>query len=320
MGRHGDRGAIGMGVLATVVAGLAGVSVGAVLVLTDVIDPLADTAPTTVIAADAPPSEVLVDCPGGEPVSRVYDDDRVFVVGIDESRSWAAVRRPDDVTRVGWVLVEQLAPDAGLEILPIRSCDGLNGALLTPTAIDPFATTTTTTSMPTTTETTDTTAPPPTTGSTAAPPTTETTATTEAITTEGTNTTLTPPADTDPPTLFDPLVLPDLVFPERCDGDVDTEATAYLTVEDETARVTASLSWRYLPEDQYDGDGAFEVVVDVGPTNTLLIATIDGLPDPYPPPISGPPTPVVVELEWVVTDQAGNTSRITDTFDLGRCL
>ncbi len=117
-------------------------------------------------------------------------------------------------------------------------------------------------------------------------------------------------------------MLPNLIFPETCSppSDYDTEALAYLTVESGTEPVTATLTWRYLPTDVYDYSGELSVVVLPDPTSTLLIGTVRELPDPYPPPISGPPTPAIIEFEWIVRDEAGNTSRATATADLGRCL
>ncbi len=171
------------------------------------------------------------------------------------------------------------------------------------TTTGPISTTTTTTPPDTTTSSTPT--------STSTSTSTSTTSTTE-------------PGDTQPPILLDPLVIPDPVFPntQKCvDAGERVEAKTYLTVEGETGPVTATLTWRYLPADVYDYSGSLDVLVLPDPVNTLLIGDVRDLPDPYPPPISGPPpTPAIVEFEWVVHDATGNVSTAGTTADLGRCI
>ena len=302
-----ERGAAALSILIGVLVGLGGLGLGAGLVVAGVIDPLPDAAPTTTITAADRIN--LLDCSGGLPVDTVFDGDTVFAVGTDATGAWIAVRRPGDARAVGWLPASNLDPDGNLDALPVRSCDPSDDIVGMPTELVIRSSTTLPSPAPT--------EPPP---YTTEPP----TATTEppTDTTEAPPDTTEPPTDTEPPVLLDPLVLPNLIFPETCTppSEYDTEASAYLTVESGTEPVTATLTWRYLPTDTYDESGELSVTVLPDPTSTLLIGAVRGLPDPYPPPISGPPTPAIIEFEWIVRDEAGNTSRAVVTADLGRCL
>jgi hypothetical protein len=277
-----ERGAGAIVVLIGALVGLGGLGLGAALVVGGVIDPLTDEESTTIPISDR---ISVLECSGGPPVDTVFDGDTVFAVGVDSTESWVAIRRPEDLTSVGWLPATSLDADGNLAELPIRSCDRSDDIVGMPTEVVTESSTTTTSTVPPT-DTTE------------------------------------PPTDTEPPVLLDPLVLPNLIFPETCSppSDYDTEASAYLTVESGTEPVTATLRWRYLPTDAYDASGELSVSVLPDPTSTLLIGAVRELPDPYPPPISGPPTPAIIEFEWIVRDEAGNTSRAIATAELGRCL
>jgi hypothetical protein len=321
-----EWGIAGLGVLLAVLVGLGGIGVGAGLVIGGAIDPLSNDTESAVAAAA---TANLLDCRGGLPVDMVYDGDSVLAVGIDASGSWVAVRRPGDLTSVGWLPASQLDPDGDLANLPGRPCHGLNdGAVIvptdepedTPTSATTSTTTTSSTTLPPTDTTlppTDTTAPPNTTTppDTTIPP-TDTTAPPPDTTLPPTDTTA-PPQDTQPPIVSEVLVLPDVIFPGSCSpSDYDIYGSVYATVTGETS-VSAMLSWKYLPTSLYEYSGTLPVSVEPGSGSIQLIGHVSDLPDPYPAYTSAPQA--TVEFRWIVGDGSGNASSAIATASVGRC-
>jgi len=302
-----ERGIAALSLLTVALVGIAGIVVGAGLVVGGVIDPLDDG--VTGSSTDSS-STALLDCRGGDPIDVVFDGDEVFAVGQDVTGSWIAIRTPDNPTVLGWLPSSQLDPASDLTKLPEQPCSGLDGAIVL--AAD--TTVTVTTQAPDTTVTVTTQAP-----DTTVTVTTQAPDTTVTVTTEQPGTTVTQPPDTQPPILLDPLVMPSVIFPERCPEPDVTEGSAFLTVENET-NVTATLSWSYLSPYNEDGDnsGSLPVEVLVDPANILLIGAISGLPDPYPFGVSA--LEATIEFQWVVTDAAGNWNSVTAEATVGRCL
>jgi hypothetical protein len=320
-----EWGIAGLGVLLAVLVGLGGIGVGAGLVIGGAVDPLSDDIESATTAAA---TANLLDCRGGLPVDMVYDGDSVLAVGIDSSGSWIAIRRPGDLTSVGWLPASQLDPDGDLAGLPVLSCDGLNGAVVVTSDPDEDPSTEETTSTTSTSSTTlappdttipptDTTAPPDTTTppDTTIPPPPDTT--TPDTTLPPPPDTTAPPQDTQPPVLSEVLVLPDVIFPGTCSpSDHDVYASVYATVTGETS-VSATLSWKYSPTSLYEFSGTLPVSVEPGSGSIQLIGHVSDLPDPYPAYTSGPQA--TVEFRWIVRDDSGNASSAIVTASVGRC-
>lgn len=85
----------------------------------------------------------VYDCPGGAEVGKLRAGDRVYVVGRDESGSWAAIRDPQRIADVAWVEQSLLVPDGDIDVETMRCTEPT--ALVTPGA---STTTTTTTAAP----------------------------------------------------------------------------------------------------------------------------------------------------------------------------
>jgi hypothetical protein len=319
MGRQSERGSAAFGALLVAFAIAGGAVVGTGLVLGNVIDPVEEN-PSVVSISHFETN--LLDCRNGEPIARVADGDSVLAVAIDDTGSWVAVRRPGDLTAVGWLPATQLRSDDVLADLPVASCDE-PAAQLVPLEAEPTDTTSPTPTVPPVTAppvtTPPVTAPPVTTPPDTAPPVTTPPDTAPPDTAPPVTTPPTSdPGDTHPPGLSGLLVEPDTIFPGSCPpAKYPTTGTVYVTVTNETEPVSGELSWRYLPTQTYDYSGTLPVTAEPGDWSTLLIGAVSGLPDPYPPAVSAPPA--VIEFRWLVSDSAGNLSSATITADLGRC-
>ncbi|RLE16700.1 MAG: hypothetical protein DRJ28_01030, partial [Actinobacteria bacterium] len=79
--------------LAVALVGIAGIVVGAGLVVVGVIDPLDDG--VTGSSTDSS-STALLDCRGGDPIDVAFDGAEVVAVGIATTGSWVAFRTPDN--------------------------------------------------------------------------------------------------------------------------------------------------------------------------------------------------------------------------------
>ena len=312
-----------VGLVAIIGAVVGGAALGAVLVVSGAVDPMTESASSTssssVTAATVPapvalPSTVsaltanvqLLDCREGQPVGSVIDGDAVYVMGLDASGEWVAIRRPGALAELAWLPISFLESDQDLSALPVTPCGPQDGGATV--ALGDTSTTTTelpgdtTIPPPDTTIPTETTIPPPdTTLPTTLPP--------ETI-----------PPDTDPPQVDELIVLPDTIYPgaepNACPPTFDTEGSAYATVVNETGLLEVTLTWEYLPT-SLGYSGSFPVSIEPNSTSGFqLIGHISDLPQAYGP-ASSPTIPV--ELTWTVTDSAGNTTIEVDTFDLGRC-
>jgi hypothetical protein len=301
-----EHGVAALGLLAAIAAIAGGAALGSVLVLSGAIDLVDEPAvPASVRGGEAQ----LLDCRGGLPVDFVVDGDSVFVVGVDESKEWVAIRMPTDVEEIGWLPASLLESEGDLSSLPVVPCGGLGDTPIvlaeeSNTTVPPTATTLTT---------------PPTTNTTV--PTTATTLTTPPTTD---TTTPPPPPDTKPPQVLEFVVLPEKIYPGAdpggCDsGGFDIYGSAYATVINEADPVTATLTWRYIPT-TYVYSGSFPVSVEPSQSGFQLIGSISGLPQPYSYGISAPT--IGVELTWTVTDGAGNSTVkvISGAFEVGRCV
>jgi len=251
----------------------------------------------------------LLDCREGQPVGSAIDGDAVYVMGRDGSGEWVVIRRPGALTELAWLPISFLESDKDLSALPVTPCGPQDGGATV--ALGDTSTTTTsepsgdtTIPPPDTTIPTETTIPPPdTTLPTTPPP----------------DTTL--PPDTDPPILAELIVEPETIYPgaepNACPPTFVTEGSAYATVVNETGLLEATLTWEYLPT-SHGLAGSFPVSIEPNSTSGFqLIGHISDLPQAYGPASS---IPIRVELTWTVTDSAGNTTTVTDEFDLGRCF
>ena len=321
-----ERGIAAIGLIAIIGAIIGGAALGAVLVVSGAVDPISEsestqTANSVSSAATPAPAASLetvtaltanvqvLDCRAGNPVASVIDGDSVYVVGIDTSGDWVAIRRPGALAEIGWMPVSFLESDRDLSTVAVMPCGPQDGGATV--AVGDTSTTTTeppgdtTIPPPDTTIPTETTIPPPdTTLPTTPPP----------------DTTL--PPDTDPPIVIDLIVEPDTIYPgaepNACDNSPSTPifGSAYATVVNETGLLEVTLTWEYLlVSPEYSG--SFPVRIEPNSTSGFqLIGDIADLPQAYGPASS--PT-IRVELTWTVTDTAGNTTTEVDTFDLGRC-
>jgi hypothetical protein len=144
---------------------------------------------------------------------------------------------------------------------------------------------------------------------------------TVTVTVPTTDTTMAPPPDTTPPQVFEFLVIPEKIYPSACDASSETPifGSAYATVVNEADPVTATLTWRYMP-DSYDYSGSFPVSVEPSGSGFQLIGAISDLPQPFVFGMSAPK--IVVELTWTVTDGAGNPTVVvvSSIFEVGRCV
>jgi hypothetical protein len=322
-----ERGFVAVGLIAIIAAVVGGAVLGTVLVVSGAVDPISDatatgstsTAPAdtasvstvpvntiTALAADVQ----LLDCREGQPVGSVIDGDSVYVMGKDASGEWVAIRRPGALAELAWLPIAFLESDEDLSTLPVTPCGPQDGGA-TATLAETSTTTTeeppgdTTIPPPDTTIPTETTLPPPdTTLPTTPPP----------------DTTL--PPDTDPPIVVDLEVLPETIYPgaepNACDNSPSTPifGSAYATVVNETGLLGVTLTWEYsLASPEHSG--SFPVSIEPNSTSGFqLIGSIADLPQAYGP-ASSPPINVVIT--WTVTDSAGNTTTVTDLFELGRC-
>jgi hypothetical protein len=313
-----------VGLVAIIGAFVGGAALGAVLVVSGAVDPMAESAistpsstmtASTVPALVALPSTVsaltanlqLLDCREGQPVGSVIDGDSVYVVGVEESGEWVAVRRPGALAEVGWLPISFLEYDQDLSVVPVIPCGEMDSGADVSVG-DTSSTTTTTAPTDTTIPPPDTTLPPDT---TIPPP--DTTLPPETI-----------PPDTDAPIVKDLIVVPEVIYPgagaNGCENGASTptSGSAYATITNEPDPVTATLTWEYQPTDFFTGSGNFSVSVEPGTSTTQLIGSIIDLPQAYGP--ASTPFNAVVELTWTVTDSAGNTTTVDDEFDLGRCF
>ena len=321
-----ERGIAAIGLIAIIGAIIGGAALGAVLVVSGAVDPISEsestqTANSVSSAATPAPAASLetvtaltanvqvLDCRAGNPVASVIDGDSVYVVGIDASGEWVAIRQPGALADVGWMPVSFLEYDQDLSTLPVTPCGPQDGDAAV--ALGDTSTTTTeppgdtTIPPPDTTIPTETTIPPPdTTLPTTPPP----------------DTTL--PPDTDPPIVVDLIVLPEIIYPgaepDACPPTFDTSGSAYASVVNETGLLEVTLTWKYLPT-SYEYSGSFPVSIEPNSTSGFqLIGQISDLPQPYSYGISAPQ--IKVELTWTVTDDSGNSTTVVDIFDLGRCV
>ena len=321
-----ERGIAAIGLIAIIGAIVGGAALGAVLVVSGTVDPISESESTqsagsvsasttsattpvlsTVTALTA--NVQVLDCRAGNPVASVIDGDSVYVVGIDASGEWVAIRRPGALAEVGWMPASFLEHDQDLSTLPVTPCGPQDGGATV--ALGDTSTTTTEPSGDTTIPPPDTTIP---TETTIPPP------DTTLPTTPPPDTTL--PPDTDAPIVVDLIVEPEKIYPgaepNACDNSPSTPifGSAYATVVNETGLLEVTLTWEYLlvsPEHS----GSFPVSIEPNSTSGFqLIGHISDLPQAYGP-ASSPP--IRVELTWTVTDSAGNTTTVTDLFELGRC-
>jgi hypothetical protein len=297
--------------LITAVAAIVGAaSLGSVLVLTGAVDLVGEPSASR---SNRIAQTQLLDCRGGIPVDSVSNGDSVYVVGIDASGEWVAIRRPSALGDVGWLPSSLLESNEDLSSLPVLPCEetGVNAMSLVeePTTTVP-ATETTVPVVDTTTPVVDTTV-----------PVTEPTVT---VTVPTTDTTMPPPPDTTPPQVFEYVIDPEKIYPGAdpgaCDsGTYDIYGSAYATVVNEVDPVMATLTWRYMPA-SYEYSGSFPVSVEPSGSGFQLIGSISDLPQPYTFGLSAPK--IVVELTWTVRDAAGNpfVEVVPSAFEVGRCV
>ena len=301
--RHREHGIASIGLIAAIAAIVGAASLASVLVLSGALDLVGEpsVSESTRIA-----EAQLLDCRGGTPVDSVSNGDAVYVVGVDASGEWVAVRRPSALGDVGWLPSSLLESDGDLSSLPVVPCGetGVNAMSLVEES---------TTTMPTT----DTTVP-------VVDTTVPVTEPTVTVTVPTTDTTMPPPADTKPPQVFEYVILPEKIYPGSgpgaCDsGTYDIYGSAYATVVNETDPVTATLTWRYMPT-SYEYSGSFPVSVEPSGSGFQLIGSISDLPQPYTFGLSAPK--IVVELTWTVRDAAGNPflEVVPSAFEVGRCV
>jgi len=320
--RGSERGIAAIGLIAIIGAIVGGAALGAVLVVSGAVDPISESESTQAassVSASPTLSEVtaltanvqVLDCRAGSPVASVIDGDSVYVVGIDASGEWVAIRRPGALADIGWMPVSFLDYDQDISALPVMPC-GVTDGDATVSFGDELATTTTTTPPDTTIPPPDTTLP---TETTIPPP------DTTLPTTPPPDTTL--PPDTDPPVVVDLIVEPETIYPgaepNACDNTPDTPifGSAYATVVNETGLLEVTLTWQYLPT-SYELSGSFPVSIEPNSTSGFqLIGHISDLPQAYSP---ANYIPIPVELTWTVTDSAGNTTTVDPIrFELGNC-
>lgn len=328
MVERSERGIAAIGLIAIIGAIVGGAALGGVLVVSGAVDPISEsdntqaevsvtagattaTTPTLSTVSALTANVQLLDCREGQSVGSVIDGDSVYVMGKDASGDWVAIRRPGALAELAWLPIAFLESDEDLSTLPVTPCGPQDGGA-TASLGDTSTTTTeeppgdTTIPPPDTTIPTETTIPPPdTTLPTTPPP----------------DTTL--PPDTDPPIVVDLIVLPETIYPgaepDGCENSLSTPifGSAYATVTNEPDSVTATLGWEYLPTDSFTGSGSFPVSVEPGSSSTQLIGSISDLPQAYGP--ASTPFLAVVELTWIVRDSSGNSTTVTDSFDLGKC-